>query len=418
MDSFARIAEFTRQPVCAATLAGQLHAAAVALFGNCALALLEDGGHARLSMLGLVDHGGRVHGRFDPCADAGPEGLGQVARGRPGAGVVPALDFSGDDAVEAVVTSAASVLRLPWTLGGFSGFEFLVLADAGQLRAVDEAQALQFCLVATSLFRKAERAELMQARSWIDAELTRIASLQQLLRPHSLERIKGARFAVYSEAYRLVGGDYFDVATLSHLAPAGFGEVLGLSIADVAGHGPSAAVEAAMLDAILRTYTGSREFEPGAGPQRVLDYVNRYMFSRRPRASFVTAFLANYHARDRQLHYACAGHPPALLRPLAGGSSELPVPGEIPLGVLPDYRWTAGEMQLGAGDMLVLYTDGVIESRSPGGEDFGRARLLAAVDAAAPEPDAVLASVCAALTAHCDGRAPGDDRTLVCMQVD
>jgi len=426
MSPFELIAQHTERPVCAASLPQQLQDAAAALFGPVAVALVEEAGGGRWKLHGLVDAQRHAEGGFGlPGSASGPPALGTLAFDAAGADICEIAIARFEPATPGAerLELPARAVYLPWPLGGFFRYAFLLLgeATAGPPPA-DPLAGLEFVLIATSLSRKAEHAALIEARSWIDEEIDRIAALQRLLRPDSLDQVAGARFAVRSEAFRLVGGDYFDIARFPHRRPAGapaeLGDVFGVSVADVSGHGPSAAVEAAMLDAVLRTYRDSRGYGPNSGPHDVLTYLNRHLFTRRPRASFVTALFAVYEPAGRLLRYACAGHPPPLLRPACGASCELPVPGEIPIRVLPDYTWTACERALHAGDTLVFYTDGITEARSPAGEAFGRRRLLAALDAAEAHPDAVLAAVKAALTDHCAGRPASDDRTLIAVQVD
>ena len=180
--------------------------------------------------------------------------------------------------------------RVPWELGGYFEFDFLLLADSDTDGEITEAQQLQLNLLATSLFRKAERAELIRAEGWIKGELQQIARLQELLRPDHLDTIAGAEFAIFTQAFRLAGGDYYDVSKLTNRAPDDrrpeAGDVFSLGIADVSGHGPAAAVEAAMLDAILRTFPGSREVMDNPGSHTVATYLNRYMFTRQATAKF------------------------------------------------------------------------------------------------------------------------------------
>jgi sigma-B regulation protein RsbU (phosphoserine phosphatase) len=188
-----------------------------------------------------------------------------------------------------------------------------------------------------------------------------------------------------------------------------------MMLADVSGHGAAAAMEGAQFDAILRTYRGD---EPPGGPAGVLTYANRHFFSRRQRQHFLTVFAALFRPQESRLDYVCAGHPPALLRRGADmhwlGESDA----GIPLGVLRDHRWDNASIALENGDVLLVYTDGVVEARNAQGEMFGRERLAALLagftDARASE---IRDSLVAAVQEHQGSIAGADDQTLIVLRV-
>ena len=190
-----------------------------------------------------------------------------------------------------------------------------------------------------------------------------------------------------------------------------------LMLADVSGHGAAAAMEGAQFDAILRTYRGD---EPPGGPAGALTYANRYYFSRRQRRHFLTAFAALYDPREKRLDFVCAGHPPVLLQ--RGATQRWLGEGDeagIPLGILREHRWDNQRVPIEAGDVLVAYTDGIVEARDAQGEMFGRerlARVLATCETrtAATVRDALVAAV----QAHQDGPIGVDDQTVVVLRME
>ena len=188
----------------------------------------------------------------------------------------------------------------------------------------------------------------------------------------------------------------------------------GAIIADVSGHGPAAAVEVAMLDAILRTYPNL-----SGGPAGVLNYANRHFFSRQIRGNYITAFAANYDPQISRLTYTNAGHNPPLLKRNDGTvfTEFLDASDGIPLGVDPAHTWVNVEIPMVTGDVLVLYTDGVTEARGSDGEHFGPERLKALVETSDPVPQTVLKALKQALMQHRQGTPPKDDQTIVVIQI-
>ena len=312
-------------------------------------------------------------------------------------------------------------LGLPLLLTEQKNRRLLLLAeDRKTLARLDpEHSALFANLAVTRLVRQLDRIRLKEANRWIDRQLDEIAGLQRLLLPVDLAEIKGVTMAIDFRSYRYAGGDYYDIVPLTgHVEdwPEGAGDFFGVMIADVSGHGPAAAVEAAMMDAILRTYEGA---ELDGGSAAVLTYLNRHLFTRLPRSSFITAFAAGYDPRHRVFRCVSAGHPPVFIR--RGGSNrveELDVRNDIPLRVDPEHVWENHDVFIEPGDLVVLYTDGVIESRSRSGEVFGVEAAAAAVSAAEPEPQAVIDSILSAQTRHRNGEPADDDQTIIAIRFD
>ncbi|MGH9393975.1 MAG: PP2C family protein-serine/threonine phosphatase, partial [Terriglobales bacterium] len=131
----------------------------------------------------------------------------------------------------------------------------------------------------------------------------------------------------------------------------------------------------------------------------------------------------------RRLRYCNAGHNPPLLRRAAPPlravprqSIELLQEGGVPLGILPDAAFACGEVALSAGDLLVVYSDGLTESFDQQGNQYGEERLLAALERAlAAQPNASAALVLQALVADCErfrgGVRQQDDLTCLVLRL-
>lgn len=241
-----------------------------------------------------------------------------------------------------------------------------------------------------------------------------LADVQRLLLPDS-PQIVGIEYAVHYQPADIAAGDYYDLMALTHRVEQGDDPSLdawGLIVGDVSGHGPAAAMEAVQFDAILRTYRGD---EPPGGPAGALTYANRYFFSRRPRPHFLTAFSALGEPSRGLLTFVSAGHPPSFRR-RGDDVSVVGDGGDIPLGVLREHRYENCTTTLAAGDIVVAYTDGLIEATDGNGAPFGIERVAAIIAGAMPDADAIMRALRDALIAHQGQRVGKDDQTILVVR--
>ena len=242
-------------------------------------------------------------------------------------------------------------------------------------------------------------------------DIESLADVQRLLLPDD-PQIAGLTYAIHYQPAEVAAGDYYDLMTLNFdddLQPGR--DVWGVMVGDVSGHGAAAAMEAVQFDAILRTYQGD---EPPGGPAGALTYANRYFFSRRPRRHYMTVFAAMFRPQRGTLDYVSAGHPPALL--LSGGRiRRLGDDGDIPLGIERDHRYTHSTIEFAAGDVLVIYTDGVNEARNREGEPFGFERIERILLSAPTDATAVLDALRRALVEHQSAAIGHDDQTILVL---
>src|SRR5690606_4829841 len=155
-----------------------------------------------------------------------------------------------------------------------------------------------------------------------------------------------------------------------------------------------------------------------ARPDRLLMHVNRFLVRERIEQGFVTAFAAVVDPRERSLAYACAGHPPPRIKMARRDSDvrSLPLEASPPLGILTDYRIAQSHARFGAGDTLVLYTDGVIESFNARREMFGIERFDAAIREADGGSANVIDRITADMRQHAGDRPPADDQTILAIR--
>jgi serine phosphatase RsbU (regulator of sigma subunit) len=277
------------------------------------------------------------------------------------------------------------------------------------IQSLQNVYFLQAWLFSQQQLRSTQK-ELIKAKQWIENELEEISNIQQLLLPDKNLHIPGSVISYTYHAMTFAGGDYIDMVDLTKERTSGAHDV-GVIVADVTGHGPSAAVEAAMLDAILRTFKPSEESE---GPSEVLNYINQHFFTRKERGRFLTAIIFRYLADERMLSFANAGHPHAYIK--RGDTLVSLKNGGIPIGVLRDYTWQSYKVAIEPGDVLFVYTDVVIETKNSRGEDFGFDLLEKALLEADSEPVKIIASVESKMKAFCECRSFNDDMTMCAIQ--
>lgn len=158
-----------------------------------------------------------------------------------------------------------------------------------------------------------------------------------------------------------VGGDLFDFLPISS-------KMLAVTVADASGHGLPAALQA--RDAIIGLRMG---LEDRFKLIWTMEKLNRVIARSTLSSRFISLFAAELE-RNGNLIYCNAGHPPGLL--LREGKVARLRRGGLVLGVHPGAAYERGFVTLRPGSALLLYTDGLTEALSPGGEPFGEARLV------------------------------------------
>ncbi len=180
-------------------------------------------------------------------------------------------------------------------------------------------------------------------------------------------------------------------------------------VADVAGKGMAASLLTVSLQALS---TGP--VMDGLPPDEICARLSRLLYLRTPPEKYATAFLGVLEPATGRLSYTNAGHNPPLLVRTDGAVEELAATG-VPLGLLPQAPYQAAAAGLGPGDLLVLYTDGLVEACGPGDEEYGLDRLKEACRHYRGEAD--LAALAEALEGDLEAFAGGvpfaDDRTIV-----
>jgi serine phosphatase RsbU (regulator of sigma subunit) len=297
---------------------------------------------------------------------------------------------------ELAVQGFAGAFSLPLvTNSGLEGILLLQDRRALHLKTIDLEALKILATHAASALRNAEHYRL-------ERQAAEVLRQTILALPDAVPGISFAHLYVSATRSAAVGGDFYDVF------PCRDGRIA-LVIGDVSGKGLAASATAVLARDIVKAYA---HLEPS--PSGVLDRVNSLLCSTNSGALFVTLGYFLLEPGTGRLEYSLAGHPPALLKRARGGVEALGQ-NASPLGVFPDSKYTQDVAGLGPPDMLVLYTDGVTETRR-GRYFFGERRLRRVVGKAEQDPARLVEKLAHALDVF--GRGDfRDDSAILAVQL-
>lgn len=264
--------------------------------------------------------------------------------------------------------------------------------------AVDN-ELLQMDYTVTVCLGHYTESELRQLES--ELELSQI--VQRALLPQQVPSISGYDIAAFTRPAQIVTGDYFDFLQFED-------GTHGFVVADVSGHGVSAGMLMTSLQTVFHTLTPETD-----SPVNVLQRINRLYIHNISFTTFVTIFFAKLEPQTRMLSYANAGHNPPLVYRHSTKETAWLKPTGAAIGLMEDYRVHEESVQLEEGDILLLYTDGVIEALNPqGNEQFGYDRMAEVIQQNEALPASELAQkIRQSLNDFTEGGILVDDITLV-----
>jgi serine phosphatase RsbU (regulator of sigma subunit)/pSer/pThr/pTyr-binding forkhead associated (FHA) protein len=213
---------------------------------------------------------------------------------------------------------------------------------------------------AATLIENANLFSAARAKERLDQELAIARTIQQRLLPREPRPSTFLQLAYLSIPCREVGGDYYDVIELPDRR-------LALVIADVCGKGVSAALLSATLQGALEA-----GLQWGQGVAGVAHQLNHYLRQHTESNIFATVFCGVL-GPDGRFEFVNAGHVPPFW--LHGERVEALSAENVPLGLYEREAYRARQIQLTPGDLLVLYTDGIMDATNSRGETYGRERL-------------------------------------------
>jgi len=215
-------------------------------------------------------------------------------------------------------------------------------------------------------------------------------------------------FAAHYRTSRHAGGDYYYVKPLDD-------NRFSFIVADVSGHGASAAIVMAMI----RTLFHALDRDVAADPAAALRSIDEQFGFLRDSAVFATAAYGVVDTARRTMCFASAGHPLPLLSRSGEETAALACEGALPLLFADPAPIPIAEHRLAAGDRILFYTDGITDRQSPSGEMYDPDRLAAALTRSARrDARTVIEQVVAEIEGFARGAEPADDQTLLAIAID
>jgi serine phosphatase RsbU (regulator of sigma subunit) len=212
-------------------------------------------------------------------------------------------------------------------------------------------------------------APILASMQRVKAQDQAVEALKDILIPDTPTDLIGAEVHTrYEPAEKLTGfgGDYYDVLEIED-------NFWGIVIGDVSGHGLDAGRYTAMAKYVIRSYALET-----SSPGDILTRANTALVAQMGGYMFISVFLATLDLNTHKLTYSCAGHPPALFYSKSNGTiRELDVGGSV-LGITAGINYDEESIDMYGDDLLVLYTDGIIEARRHT-ELYGTERLIALI---------------------------------------
>lgn len=232
--------------------------------------------------------------------------------------------------------------------------------------------------------------------------------VQQNLLPKAPPAVEGLDIAGTSLYCEQVGGDYYDYLDLP-------GDRLGIVVTDASGHGVGSALHMTTARAFLRF--GTRHYQ---GPARLLEDVNRFLaHDASETGRFTTLFFLEINPAEKLLRWVRAGHDPAILYDSNQNAFE-PLSGDgVALGVMPDITFEDTIRQgWNPGDVILVSTDGIPETRDEMGKMYGSERLRKVIqNHALKSAGTILEAIIDSLTQFRGESPQEDDITLVVVKL-
>jgi serine phosphatase RsbU (regulator of sigma subunit) len=246
----------------------------------------------------------------------------------------------------------------------------LIYADSPTYEATFTEEHLNILTTLASVASiRVENASLLDERlirERMERELELATEIQQRFQPSAPPMVAGYEFQGISFSCYEIGGDYYD------FVPRHDGKML-VALGDVSGKGTAAALLMSSVHAAIHAQVAAKTVLDEA-----ITSVNRYLAENTPANRFVTLFAGELDPTNGKFRYINAGHNPPLIGKLDGTVQQLSS-GGLPLGIIADAEFEAGEVTLEPGESLVIYSDGVNEANNLAGDEFGMERLIQVV---------------------------------------
>jgi len=271
------------------------------------------------------------------------------------------------------------------------------------LSGLDEKLLGKLAEEAAHILEKLEMVQELEEKRRIELELSLAHETQQALLPRTLPEVPGLVVRAHNQPTRYVGGDFYDFVNLET-------ELFGI-LADVSGKGIAASILGSSLQGALQMLLRSNFELP-----ELMRRVNSYLCRRSEATRFVTMFLFGVHP-DGSGSYVNAGHNPPLIYRNAEAKVEWLGVGDMILGAFEEAEHGLKSFELGPGDILLVYSDGLTEAQNLAEEFFGEERLEQLVSEHATKGAKELERVLLeAVEEFAMGADQADDITLIVLE--
>jgi len=289
------------------------------------------------------------------------------------------------------------------------GFAYAAEPAVGQLSEDDLVFLRTLLNLTSSQLSSLEFREARIQSERLEKDLDLAHDIQRSLLPKTLPEPVGWECAAANLPYQAVGGDLYD---LWLTADEGQGHRLHIAVGDISGKGLPASLMMTQLSALLRAVADRRVDDWG----RLAERVNRRMNDVRDGNRYTTLFAGSLNPSTGDLRYVNGGHNPPLLVRAAGEVVRL-VPTGPMVGLLPGATFREGQARIEPGDVLVIFTDGIVEAENAAGEELGDGPLAEVVGRhPAAGADALFETLLVKAFQHLEGVGFRDDATLVVIK--
>lgn len=242
-------------------------------------------------------------------------------------------------------------------------------------------------------------------RQRLNQELKVANAIQNKLLPQKLPDFDRIHFGALSMPAREIGGDFYDFFPLK-------GGKIGIAIADIVGKGVPAGLFMAMLKSILHTNITSIE-----SPKKAMEKINKILYKDPVVNKFIPLFYAILDPKKATLKYCNAGHEPAIV--LSQGTFLALDTEGLPLGALEKSDYEEKIVTLSEADVVLFFTDGIVDARNKAGKRFGYEQLQTIIKKYAKlNSQALVNKIYAHVTKYIKNEEHLDDITLVVLKSD
>jgi sigma-B regulation protein RsbU (phosphoserine phosphatase) len=262
---------------------------------------------------------------------------------------------------------------------------------------------IALCSLAAIAIENAKMHNSLMERQRLVKDMEFARTVQESFLPQKTPEIAGYQFSAHYIPALEVGGDFYDFIHLDR-------NRTGIVIGDVSGKGVPAALYMAKLGSDLRTLAFTEK-----DPAATLERLNDLLTERSRRGMFATLLYIELDSQTGILSISNAGHLPLIIKKAGGSVKKLSTTGGSPLGILTGMKFGQESATLDPGDIIILYTDGIIEAMNAREELYGYKRFEALIRKAPSYPEGLKSAIIEDVNKFTGLSPQHDDMTMVCF---